>query len=82
MDTTKGALIDNLRYSERHEEADEIQFGGAGDGHRCNVCGQLAGGDRTHRCWVTPVGFLTSNSMDPDEAKEHEEWIKETARGK
>lgn len=51
-----GVLIDKLRAAGRDEEADEQQFGVEGkdeyDGHRCRVCGKLAGGDRKHRCWA------------------------------
>jgi hypothetical protein len=54
--STEGAVIDALRAEGKDEEADKLQFGEEGkdeyDGHRCRVCGRLAGGDRRHRCWA------------------------------
>jgi hypothetical protein len=55
-------LIEEMRYwsmlyrwDHIDHRADELQFGleadGEFDGHRCRICGRLAGGDRTHKCW-------------------------------
>lgn len=44
--------VDDLRRQGRHEEADAIQYGGDGDGHRCNFCGELQSDSRRHRCWA------------------------------
>jgi hypothetical protein len=46
--------IDYLRSVGNNIEANVIQYGMEGDyfdGHRCRVCGKLAGGDYNHRCW-------------------------------
>jgi hypothetical protein len=72
-----GAQIDALREANRHTEADALQY----NGKRCNVCEGSPSNIGDHRCWVTPLGFMTSNSMDPAEVEEHEEWVKEVARG-
>lgn len=47
-------IVDTLRSLGYHAIADELQFGLEGlddaDGHRCQLCTKLCGGDRNHRC--------------------------------
>ena len=47
--------VDRLRAIYLDSIANLIQFGkegrDEGDGHRCNFCEKLAGGDSKHRCW-------------------------------
>lgn len=72
-------LIEEMRYwsmlyrwDHIDHRADELQFGleadGEFDGHRCRICGRLAGGDRTHKCWKESGKMNESNKSKIKEA--------------